>query len=186
MLIGYAKVLFEDPDLGSQVARLRAVGATRIVEERTPAGRWGRPEFLQMLEDLGPGDTVVVCGLECLARNLKDVFVLLEKVDRTGAGFRSLAETFDSTTPAGRDLLTMIRRFAEFERKLVLRRTKDGASAARLRGAHVGRPPKLNAEQRAQIVEMVISEGYTPAEAARWFGVHRSTVSRILSEARER
>lgn len=139
-----------------------------------------------MLEDLGPGDVVVVCGLECLAGSLRDAFYLLEKVERTGAGLKSLAEDFDSTTPAGRDLMSIIRKFGDFERELMRRRTREGRSAARLRGVHLGRPPKLSPEQRARIVEMIVSEGYAPAEVARWFGVHRSTVSRILSETRDR
>lgn len=146
-------------------------------------GRWGRPELLRMLGELAPDDVVVVCGLECLAGTLGDAFRVLEKVDRAGAGLRSLDEALDTTSGAGREVMALVRKFGAFEREQIRRRTRDGRTTARLRGGHLGRRPKLDAEQRARAIAMVISEGYTPAEVARWFGVHRSTVSRILAEA---
>jgi DNA invertase Pin-like site-specific DNA recombinase len=64
-------------------------------------------------------------------------------VTREGAGFRSLTEAIDTTTPAGRMLMQMVGSFAEFERAIIRERTQAGLVAARARGRIGGRRPKL-------------------------------------------
>ena len=55
-------------------------------------------------------------------------------------------------------------------------RTKAGLDAARKEG----RPPKLKPQQRQEIVKLVKRGKKTAADAARLFGVHPATVSRLL------
>ena len=78
----------------------------------------------------------------------------------------------------------MLGSFAEFERAMIRERTRAGLDAARSQGRHGGRPPKLLANQRSEIIRMVGSGKKTPAEAARLFDVNRSTISRLLAVAR--
>src|SRR5262252_6565148 len=67
-----------------------------------------------------------------------------------------------------------------FERAMIRERTRAGLAAARAQGRIGGRRPKLREPQKAEIVAMVASGRKTAAEAARLFGVHPSTVSRLL------
>jgi hypothetical protein len=96
------------------------------------------------------------------------------------AGFRSLTEALDTTTPAGRMMMQMVGAFAEFERAMLKERTHAGLDAARKEGRIGGRPPKLKAQQRLEIVRLVTKGKKTAADAARLFGVHPATVSRLL------
>lgn len=67
------------------------------------------------MDQLRPGDVLVVWKLDRLSRSLKDLLLLMERIDQTGAGFRSLTEAIDTTTPAGRMMMQMVGAFAEFE-----------------------------------------------------------------------
>lgn len=185
MLVGYARVSkAEGQDTAAQVTALTAAGCQRVFQEAASGGRWDRPELHRLLDQLRPGDVVVVWKLDRLSRSLKDLMQILERIERAGAAFRSLTEAVDTGGPAGRMMMQMLGAFAEFERAMIRERTRTGLQAARLQGRHGGRRPKLTAVQRAEIVELVGSGRKTAAEAARLFGVHPATVSRVLAVSR--
>jgi DNA invertase Pin-like site-specific DNA recombinase len=187
MLLGYARVSKTNgQDTALQTAALEAAGVDRVYEDKATGGRWNRPELQRLLDHLREGDVVVVWKLDRLSRSLKDVLHILEDIERRGAGFRSLTEPVDTTTPAGKMFLAMVAAFAEFERAMIRERTKAGIDAARAQGRVGGRKPKLTTEQRNTIIEMVQSGQKTASDAARLFSVHPSTVSRVLAEARLR
>ncbi len=184
MLIGYARVSkIDQQDTRAQVKALKEAGCKRIFEESASGGRWDRPELHRALDQAREGDVLVVWKLDRLSRSLKDMLHILEKLTEAGAGFRSLTENVDSTVPAGRMLLSMLGAFAEFERSMVRERTRMGLQAARERGVVGGRKPKIKPNQRAEILRMVSSGKTSAAEAARLFGLHRSSVSRLISRA---
>jgi Site-specific recombinases, DNA invertase Pin homologs len=185
MLIGYARVSkIDQQDTPAQVKALKEAGCKRIFEEHASGGRWERPELHRALDQLREGDVLVVWKLDRLSRSLKDLLNILEKITEAEAGFRSLTEAIDTTTPAGRMMLQMLGAFAEFERSMVRERTRMGLQAARERGRVGGRLPKLTAHQRAEVIKMVESGNKTGAEVARLFRVHRSSISRLISQAR--
>jgi DNA invertase Pin-like site-specific DNA recombinase len=185
MLIGYARVSkIDQQDTRAQVKALKEVGCKRIFEENASGGRWDRPQLHKALEQLRESDVLVVWKLDRLSRSLKDMLIILEKITEAGAGFRSLTEHIDTTTPAGRMMLQMLGSFAEFERSMVRERTRMGLQAARERGRVGGRRPKLTAHQRTEAIKMVNSGTKSAAEVARLFRVHRSTISRLMQQAR--
>ena len=184
-LLGYARVSKGDEQSNALQARaLRAAGCRRIFEEAASGGRWDRPELHRMLDHLREGDTVVVWKLDRLSRSLKDVLHIMERVAEAGAGFRSLTENIDTTTPAGRMMMQMVGSFAEFEPAMIRERTSAGIAAARAEGRMGGRRPKLNAAQRADIAENVLSGRHTAAHMARLYKVSAPTVSRLLAAHR--
>ena len=183
MLIGYARVSTDDQDTAAQVAALTAAGCERIFREKASGGRWDRPQLLQLLTHLRPGDVVVVWKLDRLSRSLRDVLTLLAQLEDAGAGFRSVTEAIDTTTPAGRMLMHMVGAFAEFERAMLRERTRAGVEAARQEGRVGGRRPTLSPHQQAAIHKMVAEGEKTAAAAARLFKVHPATVSRLLARA---
>jgi DNA invertase Pin-like site-specific DNA recombinase len=186
MVFGYARVSKgDDQDPRAQVAALCAAGVTKLFTEHASGGRWDRPELHRLLDQLRPGDVVVVWKLDRLSRSLKDLLHIMERLEQVRAGFRSLTEAIDTTTPAGRMLMQMVGSFAEFERAMIRERTQAGLIASRAHGRIGGRRPKLGAQQRTAIVEMVQSGRKTQAEAARLFNVHPATVSRLLATQRQ-
>jgi DNA invertase Pin-like site-specific DNA recombinase len=185
MTVGYARVSKSDQqDTRAQVRALKEAGCKRIFEEHASGGRWDRPELHRALDQLREGDVLVVWKLDRLSRSLKDLLNILEKVNDAGAGFRSVTEHVDTTTPAGRMMLQMLGAFAEFERSMVRERTRLGLQVARERGRIGGRKPVLKPNQRAEIIGMVKSGSKSAAEAARLFNLHRSTISRLLAMER--
>ena len=180
MLIGYARVSTDDQNASSQVTVLKKAGCERIYREKGSGGRWDRPELHRLLEQLRKGDVLVVWKLDRLSRSLRDVLTIMERVGEAKAGFRSLTEAIDTTTPAGRMMMQMVGAFAEFERAMLRERTKAGLETARQEGRIGGRPPKLSPQQQAEIRKMVSRGKKTAADAARLFKVHPATVSRLL------
>ncbi len=134
MRLGYARVSkAEEQDPAAQVAALRAAGCERIYEERASGGPWDCPELHRLLDHLREGDVLVVWKLDRLSRSLKDLLHLMERVHEAGAGFRSLTEAVDTTTPAGRMLMQMVGAFAEFEREMIREHPSLDARPYRLR-----------------------------------------------------
>jgi DNA invertase Pin-like site-specific DNA recombinase len=185
MLFGYARVSRgEDQSTSAQRRLLRQAGAEKVYEETASGGRWDRPELSRLLDQLRPGDVVMVWKLDRLSRSLKDLLHLLERIEAADAGFRSVTESIDTTTPAGRMLMQMLGSFAEYERAMVKERTTAGLAAARAEGRVGGRRPKLTPAQRADIAENVLSGRRTAAQMARLYAVSPPTISRILATYR--
>jgi DNA invertase Pin-like site-specific DNA recombinase len=182
MLIGYARVSTQDQDTTVQIEALKSAGCELIFQDKASGGRWDRPELLRLLDQLRKGDVLVVWKLDRLSRSLKDVLILMEKVEKAEAGFLSLTESIDTISPAGRMMMQMVSVFAEFERAMLRERTKHGLQSARQQGRHGGRRPKLNEHQRQEIIRLVQQGHKIPADVARLFDIHPSTVSRLLKQ----
>ena len=181
MLIGYARVSTNDQETATQVAALKTAGCERIYREKASGGRWDRPELHRLLDQLRKRDVLVVWKLDRLSRSLRDVLTIMERLSEAEAGFRSLTEAIDTTTPAGRMMMQMVGAFAEFERAMLRERTKAGLESARREGRVGGRRPKLSPQQQAEIRRMVSRGDKTAADAARLFRIHPATICRLLA-----
>src|SRR5476651_1906898 len=106
---------------------------------------------------------------------------IMERIAKAGAGFRSITESIDTTTPAGRMMMQMVASFAEFERAMIRERTSAGLAAARAEGRIGGRRKKLDTAKRTEIAESVVSGRKSGADMARLYGVSPPTVSRIVA-----
>lgn len=184
MRLGYARVSTQDQDTQAQLEALKVSGCEKIFQEKVSGGRWDRPELHKLLEHLRKGDIVVVWKLDRLSRSLKDLLLILEKIEVAGADFQSLTEAIDTSTPGGRMMMQIVGSFAEFERAMLKERTKNGLDSARREGRIGGRRPKLTPQQQKEIITLVTSGQKTGADAARLFRVHPSTVVRLLAKNR--
>jgi len=183
MIFGYARVSKADQqDTTTQVSNLKKAGATKVFEESASGGRWDRPELHRLIDQLREKDVVIVWKLDRLSRSLKDLLHIMEKINNAGAGFKSLTESIDTTTPAGRMMMQMVGSFAEFEREMIRERTKAGLESARQAGRIGGRKPKLTLQQQDEVFNMVSSAQKTASDVARLFQVHPSTVGRIIQK----
>jgi DNA invertase Pin-like site-specific DNA recombinase len=164
LLLGYARVSKgEEQSNAVQAKALRTASCHRIFEETASGGRWDRPELHRMLDQLRKGDVVVVWKLDRLSRSLKDVLHIMERIGDSGAGFRSITEAIDTTTPAGRMMMQMVGSLVEFERAMIREGTSAGLAAARAEGRIGGRRKKLDSDKRREIAESVISGRKTGA-----------------------
>lgn len=178
MIIGYARVSTDDQNLDAQTDALQAAGAERIFSDKISGTKRDRTELGAMLDQLRPGDVVVVAKYDRLARSLRDLLDLVETIKDRGAGFRSLAEDIDTTTPAGRLVFHVFASIAQFERERISERTREGLQAAKSRGRVGGRPPALTAAQKAEARRMRDDEHRAISEIARLFKVSERTVRR--------
>jgi DNA invertase Pin-like site-specific DNA recombinase len=149
MLLGYARVSkSDDQKTAPQIRALKEAGCKKIFEESASGGRWNRPELHRLLDQFRPGDTLTVWKLDRLSRSLKDLLTILERIDASGARFRSLTEAIDTSGAAGRMLMQMLGSFAEFEREMLRERTRSGLQEARANGRILGRKLKITKEQK--------------------------------------
>ncbi|MBK5204285.1 MAG: recombinase family protein [Polaromonas sp.] len=186
VMVGYARVSTDDQDLTNQRAELQAAGCSRIFAEKITGSHSQRPELARMLDHIRAGDVVTVARLDRLARNTRDLLGIAEQLQAKGADLRSLAEPWaDTTSPAGRMVLTVFAGIAEFERSLIIDRTRSGREAAKKRGVQFGRRPALSQEKIKLARRLIDEDGHTSGAAAALVGVHRATLYRALHKAQQ-
>jgi DNA invertase Pin-like site-specific DNA recombinase len=179
MKIGYARVSTLEQNLDLQLQALKKAGCRRIFQEKISAGTRNRPEFQRMLDQIREDDIVVVWKLDRLARSTRDLLETVETIRGAGGKFQSLSEPWaDTTSHAGKMIMTIFAGIAEFERDLIRERTGAGRKAAKKRGVLFGRPPKLIPDQR-QLARRLVSEGKSVREIASVFNVHAATIYRL-------
>ncbi|MEL7464876.1 MAG: recombinase family protein [Pseudomonadota bacterium] len=178
MILGYARVSTDDQNLDAQTDALSAAGAERIFADKIGGASRKRPELDKLFDQLREGDVVVVAKYDRLARSLRDLLDIVDAIKARGAGFRSLAEDIDTTTPAGELIFHVFASIAHFERRRIAERTKEGLEAARKRGRVGGRPPALSADQKVEVRRMRDEDGKSLADIAMLFRVSVATVRR--------
>lgn len=151
MLIGYMRVSKAD---GSQVLDLQkdalltaGVHPDRIYEDLASGRFDDRPGLNSCLKALQPNNTLIVWKLDRLGRNLRHLVNVVEDLKQRGIDFKVLTgqgAQIDTTTSHGRLVFGMFASLAEFERELIIERTKAGLEAARARGRLGGRPRKMD------------------------------------------
>jgi DNA invertase Pin-like site-specific DNA recombinase len=179
MKIGYARVSTVGQSSDGQVDQLKAMGCDSVVQETASGAKSNRPALTKLVATLKGGDILVVTRLDRLARSTIDLLTILKAVADRGASFISLGEQWaDTTTAAGRLILTIIGGLAEFERELIKARTSEGRDRAKSRGVRMGRKHKLTPHQQDEVRRRK-SEGQSVRELARSYNVSPNTISRV-------
>ena len=180
MIIGYACVSTDDQNLDGQLDALKAAGAEKVFADKITGTARSRPELDRLLDQLRQGDVITVTKYDRLARSLRDLLDIVDTIQARGAGFRSLAEDIDTTTPAGRLVFHVFASIAQFERERISERTKEGLEAARKRGRIGGRPPALSVAQKIEVRRMRDVEMRPIPEIADLFKVSDKTIRRVV------
>ncbi len=179
MIYGYARVSTDGQSVDAQVRQLRAAGARQVFREVASGAKTDRAQLRRALDQLDPGDVLMVTRLDRLARSTRDLLNTLASIAAKGAGFRSLGDTWaDTTTAHGRLMLTVLGGLAEFERELIRARTGEGRKRAIANGVKMGRPPKMTPHQVKEALRRR-DAGEPMREIARSYNVSHSTISRI-------
>src|SRR6476646_10839651 len=178
-IVGYARVSTQDQELTGQIEALKAAGATSIFREKVSGVRADRPQLGKLMAVLSVGDLVVVTKLDRLGRSTRELLDLIDRIGKAGASFRSLGDPlWDTGSPQGRLLSTLLAAIAEFERELIRERTGEGRRRAMANGVKFGRKPKLSPYQRAEAIKRRAA-GETLASIARSYAVDISMISRF-------
>lgn len=153
-LVGYARVSSDEQSLDLQTDALRKAGVrdAAIYSEKVSTLRSRRPQWEECLRALRTGDVLVIWKLDRIARDLRELIMLSDKLRETGVELRSLTQPVDTTSAMGRFFFNIVAIMAEFERDLIQERTRAGLAARKARGQKVGRKPTMNREQWAHVL----------------------------------
>lgn len=173
--LGYVRVSTLEQDPALQHDALRLAGVDRIFTDHASGALTERPQLSAVLEQLRPGDTLVVWRLDRLGRSTAHLIQTVTALQERGVGFASLTEAIDTTTPAGRLLFGVLASLAAFERDLVRERTLAGLQAARERGRVGGRPVSMTPDKLA-VAKRMLAEGRPKTAIAATIGVSRATL----------
>ena len=182
--IGYSRVSTLDQHPQVQSQRLRAAGCTRIFQDHGHSGaKASRPEWDRCLDRLEAGDTLVAVRLDRIGRSTKNLIDVFNELEAKGVDVVILDQGIDTTTPAGRFAFRMFASIAEFERDLIIERTRDGLSRTTARGRNGGRKHRLTAQQAAT-ARKLRADGHSVREIGELLGngrpVSRQTIYRAL------
>jgi DNA invertase Pin-like site-specific DNA recombinase len=188
MLIGYMRVSRSD---GSQVLDLQrdallaaGVSPDHLYEDFASGKRDDRPGLASCLKALREGDTLLVWKLDRLGRNLHHLVTTVHELAVRSVGFRVLTgqgAQIDTTTAAGKLIFGIFAALAEFERELIVERTKAGIAAARARGRNGGRPYKMTAA-KVRLAQAAMGQPETKVEElCVELGVTRQTLYRHVA-----
>ena len=185
MLVGYMRVSKAD---GSQVLDLQrdallaaGVDSERLYEDRASGKRDDRPGLDGCLKSLRKGDTLVAWKLDRIGRDLRHLVNLVHDLTARGVGLRVLAgegAAIDTTTSNGRLMFGFFAALADFERELIVERTKAGLASARARGRNGGRPFKMTTAKLRLAQAAMGQPGTKVGELCAELGVTRQTLYR--------
>lgn len=181
MLIGYARVSTQDQNLALQLDALRAAGCEKLFHDKASGTRAARPGLDEALGYARAGDSIVVWRLDRLGRSLVHLIKVVSDLQERGVGFRSLQESIDTTTSGGTLIFHVFGALAQFERNLIQERTQAGLAAARARGRHGGRPPKLSQAKVALLYRLYDEREHTVGEVCKMIGVTKPTLYAYLA-----
>ena len=179
--IGYARVSTEKQTTGQQVYALRQAGCTNVfVDAGIRATARIRPELEKAREALADGDIFVVWAIDRAFRSTIEAILFLDELMQRGIAFQSLTQQIDTRTPEGRKWFIDTASWAEYERAIISRRTKEKMADAKRRGQHIGRPYILDAQQAAEAHHKITVEGVPLSLLAAAWNVSPITITRAF------
>lgn len=179
MIVGYARVSTDGQTLNAQQAALSEAGCAKVYAEKQSGVKTDRAQLAKAIATLAEGDCLIVTKLDRLARSTRDLLNTLAEIAQRGAAFKSLGDAWaDTTTPAGKLMLTVLGGLAEYERHLILARTSEGRKRAQARGVRFGRKLKLTPHQIQEAITRR-EAGEALVEIGRSYNVSHSTISRL-------
>ena len=180
MIYGYARVSTSDQNLDRQKDALVKYGIDKLYCEKISGTKRNRPELDSLLEDVRSGDTIVIESLSRLGRSVKNLAELMEFFNSIGVRLISLKETIDTTSSTGRLLFTILSSLAQFERDVLVERTREGLNAARARGRCGGRP-SADEKLLEKAIALYNTKQYSVTDVTRLTGISKSTLYRALN-----
>jgi DNA invertase Pin-like site-specific DNA recombinase len=178
---GYVRVSTRQQELTRQLDLLEKYNCNEILTEKMTGTKSDRPELNRLKDKVRPGDSIVVESFSRLGRSTKDLIDLVNYFEEANVKIISIKENFDTSTPQGKLMMTVFQAFSQFERDLIVERTKEGLKSARVRGRQGGRP-KVNAREITKAVNLYKTGQYSVNEIVEMTGISRATLYRYVKE----
>lgn len=176
-LYGYARVSSLSQSTDIQEQKLKEAGCSVIRAEKVSgATRKDRDELQVILDFIHSGDTLVVCKLDRLGRNTRDVLNLVHELDEKGASLRVLEPAIDTSGPMGKMILTVLGMVSEMELSFIKERQRAGIEKAKAKGKFKGRPASIDKDK----IAAMSGQGMSPTQIAKELGIGRSSVYRLI------
>ena len=176
MKIGYRRVSSE----GQNLDRQDLSHCDKLFEEKVSGAKRDREALAQMMDFAREGDEVIVWSIDRLARDLRDLQEIIQRLNDKGVSVSFLKEKLvfsgDAEDAFARLQLQMMGAFAEFERNIIRQRQAEGIARAKERGVYKGRAKSVS---DGKIVALK-AKGYKVTEIAEELGINRITVYRAL------
>lgn len=183
MLVGYARVSTHEQNLDLQKDALEKAGCQKVFIDKVSSIAAARPGIEEALSYLREGDTLVVWRLDRLGRSLKHLIEMIGELEKKKIGFQSIQEAIDTTSSGGKLIFHMFGALAEFERQLIVERTRAGLAAARARGRKGGRPKALNDKERDVAVRLYNERKNSIMEICQIMKISKPTLYSYLHQA---
>ncbi|MER9029640.1 recombinase family protein [Mesorhizobium sp. M0674] len=182
MLVGYARTssLEQEAGLEAQLRDLRLLGCEKLFQEQVSAVG-SRVQLEAAIEFCRQGDILIVTKLDRLARSVRHMWEVLDRVRSRGAAIRIENLGIDTSTPTGKLMLNILGGVAEFEREMMLERQREGIAKAKAEGRYKGRKP--TARSRTGEVLAMRARGQSMSSIARALGIGKGSVVRAIHEA---
>jgi len=183
---GYVRVSSADQCEDRQLAAMTELGVlpTNIYIDKQSGKNTARPGLQKLMFAIKSGDTVIVESISRFARNTRDLLELVEKLSAKSVEFISQKEHIDTSTPSGRFMLTVFAAMLEWERDIIRQRQREGITAARVRGVHLGRPPKRCPHNFSETVKLWEQGELSFKEVLQRTGLKKTTFYAMLRDYR--
>lgn len=184
----YARVSTGEQTPEPQLLRLRELATRAGYEvvgeyvETVSGASTARPELDRMMKDAARRrfDVLLAFDVSRLGRSLTQLVGLFEALRALSVDLILDRQGVDTNTPAGRALLGMAAVFAEFERAMIVERTKAGMARARARGAQIGRAPTGDGTVAA--IRSLRAQGVSMDKIARQLKVGKGVSQRVCQQ----
>ncbi len=185
MKVGYARVSTHDQNMVLQIDALKNAGCEKIYYEIVSGVKSEKKALEDALAYMRENDTLVVWRLDRLGRSLASLIQFMKILESRNLGFKSLAESIDTTTPTGKFFFHITGAFAELERNLIRERTRAGLISARSRGKNGGRPKVLDEETFKMAFHLYNQNNCPVVSICKKFGIAKRTFYRYLERNRD-
>ncbi len=189
VIYGYSRVSSKGQardghSLDAQESELKVAGAEIIYSDTYTGTTTSRPELDKLLSELKPGDTLIVTKLDRIARSVQQGITLIDNLVEKGIKVNVLNMGVMDNTPTGRLIRNVMLCFAEFERDMIMQRTREGKETARLNPDYKeGRKKKYSQAQLSHAMEL-LDAGNSYSTVVKLTGISKSTLIRAKRENR--
>ncbi|WIO73370.1 recombinase family protein [Porticoccaceae bacterium LTM1] len=180
--VGYARVSSYGQSLEVQLEKLNEYGCDEIFQEKRSGKRADtRPALQECLKYVRPGESLVVCKLDRLARSVADLHKIVEQLESKKATLKVLDQEIDTSTSTGKLMFNMLGAIAEFENDLRHERQMEGIAKAKSKGVQFGAKPKLSDDEIGRLRAEVAKGERSKSEIAKEFKIGRASLYRYLN-----
>lgn len=186
MNVAYIRVSTYEQNEARQIAAMEHNDIEKFFIEKASGSNTNRPKLIEMLNFVREGDTLYIHDFSRLARSTKDLLDITGRLEQMGVRLVSNKENFDTSTPTGKLMLTMLGAIAEFELATIHERQKEGIAIAKANGKYAGRGiamvPELEWEQYYSDWQRGI---ISKTQFAKLIDVSRPTLNKLIERYKQ-